>query len=102
VSQEAPQWSAGAGVSAKGARSYLHRAGPGKNSGLVVFDRWGGSILYSGIYVMYVSESTKKSFASISASPSDRCQESLATDESGRGLITDLAFLRAPNRTVGM
>jgi hypothetical protein len=60
VSQEAPQWSAGAGVSAKGARSYLHRAGPGKNSGLVVFDRWGGSILYSGIYVMYVSESTKE------------------------------------------
>jgi hypothetical protein len=31
----------------------------GKYCGVVVFDRWGGCILYSGIYVMYVSESIK-------------------------------------------
>jgi hypothetical protein len=31
----------------------------GKYCGVVVFDRWGGCTLYSGIYVMYVSESIK-------------------------------------------
>lgn len=34
--------------------------GAGKYSGVVVFDRWGGCTLYSGIYVMYVSESVKE------------------------------------------
>jgi hypothetical protein len=34
--------------------------GPGKYSGVVVFDRWDGCTLYSGIYVMYVSEKTKE------------------------------------------
>ena len=29
---------------------------PGKYSGVVIFDRWDGCTLYSGIYVMYVSE----------------------------------------------
>lgn len=33
---------------------------PGKLSGVVVFDRWGGCMLYSGVFVMYVSEATKK------------------------------------------
>ena len=32
---------------------------PGKYSGVVVFDRWDGCTLYSGIYVMYISEKTK-------------------------------------------
>jgi hypothetical protein len=35
--------------------------GPGKYCGVVVFDRWDGCILYSGIYVMYVSENVKQS-----------------------------------------
>ncbi len=34
--------------------------GPGKYSGIVVFDRWDGCILYSGIHVMYVSEKVKE------------------------------------------
>lgn len=34
--------------------------GPGKYSGVVVFDRWDGCILYSGIHVMYVSERVKE------------------------------------------
>ncbi len=34
--------------------------GPGKYCGVVVFDRWGGCTLYSGVYVMYVSEKTKE------------------------------------------
>jgi hypothetical protein len=33
---------------------------PGKYSGVVVFDRWGGCTLYSGIYVMYISEGVKE------------------------------------------
>jgi hypothetical protein len=34
--------------------------GPGKYSGVVVFDRWDACTLYSGIYVMYVSEGVKE------------------------------------------
>ncbi len=34
---------------------------PGKYCGVVVFDRWDGCTLYSGIYVMYVSEKVKES-----------------------------------------
>ena len=33
---------------------------PGKYSGVVVFDRWDTCYLYSGIYVMYVSQKTKE------------------------------------------
>jgi hypothetical protein len=33
---------------------------PGIYCGVVVFDRWDGCTLYSGIYVMYVSEKTKQ------------------------------------------
>ena len=33
---------------------------PGKYCGVVIFDRWGGCTLYSGIYIMYVSEKTKE------------------------------------------
>jgi len=31
----------------------------GLYSGIPIFDRWGGSLLYSGVYVMYVSEKVK-------------------------------------------
>lgn len=34
--------------------------GPGKYCGAVIYDRWGGCTLYSGVYVMYVSESIKE------------------------------------------
>jgi hypothetical protein len=34
--------------------------GPGKYNGVVIFDRWGGCHLYSGAYVMEVSESVKE------------------------------------------
>lgn len=33
---------------------------PGKYCGVVIFDRWDGCMLYSGVYVMYVSEKTKE------------------------------------------
>ena len=33
--------------------------GPGKYSGVVIFDRWDGCILFSGVYLMYISERVK-------------------------------------------
>jgi hypothetical protein len=33
---------------------------PGKYSGVVFFDRWGGCILFSGVYLMYISEDVKE------------------------------------------
>ena len=32
----------------------------GKYSGVVFFDRWGGCIFFSGVYLMYISEETKE------------------------------------------
>lgn len=32
----------------------------GKYSGVVIFDRWGGCTLYSGIYLMYISDGVKE------------------------------------------
>jgi hypothetical protein len=40
--------------------SYAGERGPGKYSGVAVFDRWNGCILYSGVYVMYVSDDVKE------------------------------------------
>jgi len=40
--------------------AYAAIRGPGKYCGVVVFDRWDGCCLYSGVYVMYVSEKTKE------------------------------------------
>ena len=34
--------------------------GPGKYAGIPIFDRWDGCILYSGVYLMYVSEKVKE------------------------------------------
>lgn len=34
--------------------------GPGKYRGIVVFDRWDTCYVYSGVYLMYVSEKTKE------------------------------------------
>lgn len=41
-------------VSVAGLRS------PGKYSGVVIFDRWDGCILFSSVYLMYVSEGAKE------------------------------------------
>src|SRR5215212_8191649 len=34
--------------------------GPGKYRGIVVFDRWDTCYIYSGVYLMYVSDKTKE------------------------------------------
>jgi hypothetical protein len=67
---------------------------PGKYSGVVVFDRWGGCTLYSGVYVMYVSERVKEKLrpydgkaVRIDAKGVDQPMNP------GDGLITDLTYL---------
>ena len=40
--------------------SFAGIRGPVKYSGRVIFDRWGGCTLYSGVYVMYISEEVKE------------------------------------------
>jgi hypothetical protein len=54
--------------------------GPGKYSGTVVFDRWDGCILYSGIYVMYVSEGVKEKLRG----------------QAGKGIQVDATKVRQP------
>jgi hypothetical protein len=34
--------------------------GPGKYAGVVIFDRWKSCILFSGVYLMYISENVKE------------------------------------------
>src|SRR4051812_15803797 len=34
--------------------------GPGKYNGVVLFDRWDNCYLFSGVYLMYVSETLKR------------------------------------------
>ncbi|MEW6368975.1 MAG: hypothetical protein AB1714_30475 [Acidobacteriota bacterium] len=42
---------------------------PGKYAGVVVFDRWDACILYSGIYLMYVSQETKAGLRKYAGQP---------------------------------
>lgn len=48
---------------------YAGERGPGKYCGVVVFDRWDGCILYSGIYVMYISEDVKENLRKYAGKP---------------------------------
>jgi len=66
----------------------------GKYSGVVIFDRWGGCTLYSGIYVMYVSESVKEQLRA----ETDKCVQIDATQveqpqNPGDGLIKKFTLL---------
>jgi hypothetical protein len=70
--------------------------GPGKYSGVVVYDRWGGCTLYSGIYVMYVSEKVKGKLREYGGtSVRIDAKEVSQPMNPGDGLITDLAYLGA-------
>lgn len=69
----------------------------GKYSGVVVFDRWDACILYSGVYVMYISEQTKEKLR-------EHAGKSIQIDAKkvsqpmnpGDGLISELVFLKSP------
>ena len=41
----------------------------GKHSGVVIFDRWGGCILLSGVHLMHISERTKDGLRQFSGQP---------------------------------
>lgn len=66
---------------------------PGKYCGVVVYDRWGGCTLYSGIFVMYIAEGSKEKLRAHSG-------ESILIDarkvvqewNPGDGLITDFDY----------
>src|SRR5687767_1264410 len=66
----------------------------GKYSGVVIFDRWGGCTLYSGIYVMYISEGVKEQLRA----EAGKCVQIDATQveqphNDGDGLIKKLTIL---------
>jgi hypothetical protein len=72
----------------------------GKYSGVVVFDRWDGCILYSGIYVMYISEQTKEKLRKFSGKSIQIDAKKVSQPiNPGDGLISELTFLRAPPLT---
>jgi hypothetical protein len=76
--------------------------GPGKYSGVVIFDRWGGCILFSGVYLMYVSEAVKDQLRPYEgqAVEIDAIEVAQPTNP-GDGLIRKLKVLgvAGPNRT---
>ena len=70
---------------------------PGKYSGVVVFDRWDGCILYSGIYVMYISERTKEKLRAYNGKSIQIDAKKVSQPRNpGDGLISELAFLKSP------
>ena len=66
----------------------------GKSCGVVVFDRWGGCTLYSGIYVMYVSESIKSQLRPYSGQAIQMNAKEVSQPRNpGDGLIRRLDYL---------
>ena len=62
--------------------------GPGKYKGVVVFDSWGTCYLYSGVYLMYVSEKTKAGLMEYEGRPVEiYAKEVLQPTNPGDGLI---------------
>lgn len=76
--------------------SYAGLRGPGEYAGTVIFDRWGGCTLYSGIYLMYISEKVKQQLLPYKNKPI----QIMATDvyqgtNPGDGLIVKFKYLGA-------
>src|SRR5215472_8656756 len=68
--------------------------GPGKYSGVVVFDRWDGCILFSGVYLMYVSERVKDQLRSYDGQAIElNALEVIQPTNPGDGLIRKLQVL---------
>lgn len=70
----------------------IRSAGP--YSGVVIFDRWDGCTLYSGVWLMYISESVKEQLRT----ESGKCVQINATKvhqpiNPGDGLISEFALL---------
>lgn len=68
--------------------------GPGKYSGVVIFDRWGGCILFSGVYLMYISETVKDQLLQYDGQAIEiDALELIQPDNPGDGLIRRLKVL---------
>jgi hypothetical protein len=69
---------------------------PGKYCGVAIFDRWDGCTLYSGIYVMYVSEKVKEGLRPHTGKAVQiNATEVLQPINPGDGLIQKLEYLGA-------
>jgi hypothetical protein len=67
---------------------------PGKYSGVVIFDRWDGCILFSGVYLMYVSERVKDQLRSYEGQAIQLdALEVIQPTNPGDGLIRKLKIL---------
>jgi hypothetical protein len=70
--------------------------GPGKYSGIVIFDRWDTCHLYSGAYVMEISEKVKESLRPFAGQAMEiNAQEVFQPMNPGDGLITKLQVVGA-------
>jgi hypothetical protein len=68
--------------------------GPGKYSGVVIFDRWDGCHLYSGVYLMEVSEKVKEQLRPFAGQAMlIQAEEVLQPMNPGDGLITKLRVI---------
>src|SRR5882724_5980471 len=76
--------------------------GPGKYSGVVVFDRWDACPLYSGVYVMEISEKVKETLRPFAGQAMlIDAKEVLQPMNPGDGLITKLQVLGPAEGPVG-
>ena len=67
---------------------------PGKYSGVVFFDRWGSCILFSGVYLMYISEEAKDQLRAYEGQAIEiDAKEVLQVINPGNGLIKRLTVL---------
>jgi hypothetical protein len=78
--------------------------GPGKYSGVVIFDRWDTCYLYSGVYVVYVSSKIKERLRRYEGkSVTINATEVFQPMNPGDGLIRKFKFLGvAKNYTTGL
>jgi hypothetical protein len=68
----------------------------GKYCGVVVYDRWGGCTLYSGVYVMYISEKVKEQLRPyVGQCVQIDARRVHQPENPGDGLISDLSYLGA-------
>jgi len=75
--------------------------GPGKYSGVVVFDRWDGCHLYSGVYVMEISEKVKEKLRPFAGQAMlINAEEVYQPMNPGDGLITKLQVIGPPEEPV--
>ncbi len=74
--------------------AYGGERGPGKYCGVVFFDRWDSCILYSGIYVMHVSEDVKNGLREYAGkSVQIDATKVMQPRNPGDGLITDFTYV---------